>query len=53
LIFETYELKENNVESNTVYYRETAVSTPNIVASKSEKDPLPFNVTGTNLEGLN
>jgi hypothetical protein len=53
LIFQTFELKENNMEINNVYYRETAESTPNIVASKSEKDPLLFNVTGTNLEGLN
>jgi len=53
LIFETFELKESNGESDTVYYRRTAVSTPNIVASKPEKDPLPFIVTGTNLEGLN
>jgi len=41
------------MEINTVCYRETAESTPNIVASKSEKDPPLFNVTGTNLEGLN
>lgn len=34
-----------------VCIRETAVSTLNILASKSEKDPLPFDVTGTKSEG--
>lgn len=34
-----------------VCIREAAVSTLNILAGESEKDPLPFDVTGTKSEG--
>jgi hypothetical protein len=36
-----------------VYYKETTVSTPNILAKESEEGPLPYCKTGAESEGNN
>jgi hypothetical protein len=49
--YETHENIAKNVENKTILQRNSGVSTPNILARKSEEGPLPYCRTGAESEG--